>query len=79
MATPQGIAARNELGGLLENFPVRGAGIVVHIEQLVSAIGALQAAIIADPDNIYEPGDIGLLNQVRAGIKAALQQATAAI
>ena len=32
-----------------------------------------------DPDDIYEPGDIGLLNQVRADIKAALQQAAAAI
>ena len=79
MATPQGIAARNELGGLLDNLPERAAKMVVRIESLAAEIGTLQTAIQADPDSIYEPGDIGLLNQVRADIKAALQQAAAAI
>ena len=79
MATPQALQARSELGFLLEDYPKRGEKLVGRIEAMAAEIGKLQAAIQADPDSIYDPGDIGLLNQVRAGIKAALQQAAAAI
>ena len=79
MPSPQSITARNELGSLLEDYPKRATKITGSIDALATEIAALQGDITNDTDGLYEPGDIGLLNQVRADVKSALQQAAAAI
>lgn len=79
MASPQSVAARNSLGFLLDNYPVQGEKVVSRITSMAAEIATLQDEILADPDDLYDPGDIGLLNQVRADVKSAIQQAAANI
>ena len=79
MPSPQSITARNELGSLLADYPQRATKITGGIGALAAEIAVLQGDITNDTGDLYEPGDIGLLNQVRAAVKSALQQAAAAI